>query len=476
MTGVPRRYLVAAVLIVVAFPAAWILFPRNPFDIGMQLARSGKRAEAIAVWERACDAGDIDACAEAAILRVSRGEIAQARALLEKAKAKSPKHVWVLLLEGSFRELDGKPDEAKAIYEEAERLHPDSGLPATSLAKIALAQGDFAEAERCSERALAAQPTLGTAHAMKGRVLVATSSLEEALASFVGAIEHDGMAEVDWVSLADAVARTGGTPADRLQILEDGASRHPDSHVILVPLGIERANANQVRSGIEALRTACDIAPDIAEPRIVLGMLFLEMGNPGFAIPRLEEALKIDPESVDAAHYLATAWATSEENEKALALIGKILERTDLTLDQRVRTLFLRASLHQDKGRSADAMADVKRLLELDPKMIEANWLCGHLELEAGRLDEADACLKKAIPTDEPMPNRVVLQDLARAAVRQGRIEGALNDLEALERMGALSHDWIKATPEFRVLERNERFRLLMEGAMAKPTPPDIAP
>lgn len=475
MSGGPRRYQIAAVLILVALPAAWHFFPRKPFDVGMQLARSGKRAEALAVWEKACDGGDIDSCARAAILRVSHGEVDAGRTLLKKAKAKDPKHVWVLLLEASFLELDGKPAEAKALYEEAERLHPASGLPATSLAKLALLSNDLAEAERCTERALAAEPTLGAAHAMKGRVLVATSSLKEALASFVDAIELDGMAEIDWVALADAVAMTGGAPEDRLSILEDAASRHPDSHLILVPLGIERAKAGDVDRGIEALRLACDIAPDVAEPRIVLGILFLDLGNPGFAVPRLEEALKIDPANVDAARLLATAWMNMGESGKALPAIAELLAR-DLPPDQRVRTLYLRARYHQNEGKEADAMEDVNRILALDPKMEEANWLCGHMALEAGRLDDARRCLDNAIVPGRT-PDCAVFRDLARLAARQSPVPDAVGVLRGLVVMCGLDRDWIKANPEFRALERDEAFRLLMEGAEPAQAPPtDFVP
>jgi len=469
MTGVPRRYLVAAVLIVAALPAAWYFFPRKPFDVGMQHLRSGNRAKALVVWERACDGGDVDSCAQASLQRASRGEIVAAKALFEKAKALAPKHVSVLLLEGSFLELEGKLDEAKAVYEEAERLHPASGLPATSLAKLALGRDDFPEAERATERAIAAEPTLGSAYAMKGRVLVATSSFKEALSSYVTAMEHNGMAEVDWVALADAVSMTGGTPEDRLSILEDAARRHPDSHVILVPLGIERAGLGDVDRGIEALRVACEIAPDVAEPRIVLGILFLQMGNPGFAVPRLEEALKIDPKNVDAARLLATAWTNMGDHEKALPAIAALLARDDLPTDQRIRTLYLRARYLENSGKAAEAMEDVKRILAIDPKLPDANWLCGHIELEAGRLDEARTCLEAAVPSDAA-PACSVLRDLARLAAKQNRKDEAIGVLAGMSTMCGIDKDWIHANPEFRSLERDEAFRLLLEGAAPAPT------
>lgn len=468
MTGVPRRYLVAAVVTALLLPLAWTLFPRDPLDVGTELARQGKPAAALALWEKACRRGNVEACAAAILLQLGRGEVDAAKAVLAEAKALSPKHVWVLTLEGRMQELAGKPDEARALYEEAERLHPDSGLPATSLAKLALDRHDLAEAERSADRAIAAEAALGTAHAMRGRVLVATSSLGEAVSSYLQAIELDGMGAVDWVLLADAM-ETLGHPEERLAILEDGNARSPENAQLLVALGIQRVKSGNVESGVEALRLACDLSP-AAEPRVFLGITFLEIGHPEWASPRFEEALKISPHDVEAAHFLATAQANLGESEKALAGAKTILDRTDLSKDQRIRTLFLRARLHQNAGHAKEAMVDVRELLSLDPKLEDANWLCGHLELEAGRLEEADLCLKAATPSDGP-PHPDVLEDLARLAVRQERYDNAVGYLEALSSLGALNLNWIKANPEFRALERNERFRLLVEGATAAPVP-----
>lgn len=466
MNGVPRAYLAAAVVSVVALPALWVLFPRDPLDVGTDLARRGKPTAALAVWEKACGRGNVESCAAATLLRLGRGESEAAEALLAQAKATSPEHVWVLILEGRLRELAGKPEEARAFYEQAETLHPESGLPATSLAKLALDRRDLPEAERAVERALAAEANLATAHAMRGRVLVATSSMSEAVSSYHDAIRLDGMGATDWILLADAMEAIGHGD-ERLAILEDGHSQNPDSPALLVALGIERVKSGNTDGGIEALRRACDLSPE-PEPRVFLGIAFLETGHPEWAAPRFEEALKVAPEDVEAAHFLVTAQANMGESEASLAGADKILARTDLTVDQRIRTLFLRARLHQTAGRAKEAMDDVRTLLSLDPTLEDANWLCGHLEIDAGRLEEAERCLKAAVDHERP-PQREVLEDWARLSVRLGRVDYAIGYLDALSAMGALDAGWIRANPEFRALERNERFRLLMEGAGAPP-------
>ena len=115
MSGVPRSYLVLAAVTVLALPALWFLFPRDPLEVGTNLARRGDPVGALAVWEKACGRGNVESCAAATLLRLARGETEAAEAVLAQAKAASPRHVWVLILEGRMQELAGNPD-AAAVY------------------------------------------------------------------------------------------------------------------------------------------------------------------------------------------------------------------------------------------------------------------------------------------------------------------------------------------------------------------------
>lgn len=465
--AVNRGYLIAAVVLVVGVPAAWYFFPRSALDTGRLLAQRGDGDGALRVWMRGCKRGEVESCAAAALLELQHARIPEATALVDQAKAADPDHVWSMILTGRLLEIEGKTAEAQAVYEKAEAAHPNSALPPASLAKLALDRGDLAEAERCAERAIAAEPGQGSGYAMRGRVLVATSSYQEAMSTYADAIERNGMTAQDWVLLAEVFTKMG-RPEDRLEVLEDGNRRNPDDPALLTALGIERVKHDDVDRGIEALRRACDLSP-LAEPRVFLGITFLEMARPDWAAQRFEEALKISPDDLDVKHLLATARANAGETEVALKLMEEILARPDLTRDQRIRTLFLRARFQEAAGNAKESMADVKELLRLDPDLPDANWLCGHLELAAGRDEEAQACLVKAM-TPEGTTEIAVLKDMARLTARIGSEEEAIRYLETLIALRAIDETWIKANPEFRKLGKIERFRLMLEGA---PPPTD---
>ena len=476
-----RRYLLLGIAIALTLPLAWWLFPRPPFAVGQDLASRGREDEALAVWEKACGRGepDIDCCAAAAVVRLGRGEKDEARALVERARSADASHLRVLLMDSRLLEGEGKPAEAKAVLEEAERLHPDSGLPPANLARLALASNDVPEAERCAERALAADPRLGLGHALKARALALAGEREQAVDAYVSALELDNLRVEWWLELAGVLEALGQARwSERLQVLQEAVRIAPRDPHVLLQLGRAQRDLGMVDAAVESLRSACDLDPASARCRVVLGVTFLEQGKPGFALPRLTEALELEPDDVDAAHYLAEARATLGETDAALDGTAKLLAREDLPPGARTRALFFRATTHDREGRFPEALEDVARILEIEPKHEGANWLCGRIANDAGDTAKAEECLMRVAPGADGPPNVSVIGELARLAARKGRVTEAVAYLGAMQSMGALDPRWVNANPEFRALEDDESFRLLMEGAtqQAEPALPGALP
>jgi hypothetical protein len=96
--------------------------------LGDILMRSGKRAEAVPLLERAAAAAprNVTALNALAVHHATEGRLAKAMALLEEARAANPDHplTWINL--GVAREAMNQMEEARAAYREAIRHQPDS--------------------------------------------------------------------------------------------------------------------------------------------------------------------------------------------------------------------------------------------------------------------------------------------------------------------------------------------------------------
>lgn len=467
MNAEQRRYAALGTAIAGAAIAAWVLLPRDPIAAGKELARQGRLEKALAVWERACRSGkpDIEACATAADARLRRGERAEAVALVETARAAEPEHLRVLLLLGAIAQVDGKPEEARATWERADSLHPSSGLPAANLGMLALEEGDPNEAERWAERAIAADPALGMGHAVRARVHAAAGNPAAAMDDYLDALERDpGSVEVR-LELADLLAESERWEL-RLELLKEARPLAPGDPRVLSALGETQHALGDIEAARETLRLACDLAPEAAAPRVTLALVYLELGQPQFAAPRLREALALEPDHPDAKHFLAEALAEDDELDASLAILDEIVADASLVPVARIRSLFLRAQIHAERGATGTALEDTAEILKLSPEHAGASWVRGRLLLEAGRLAEAEPLLRVAItPSEDAEPNPRALFDWARLRVRQGNGKEALAVLVALDGLGGFDRKMLDVHPEFRALADDEDFRLFLEGA-----------
>lgn len=476
MSAERRRYAAIGAAIAAAAIAVWILFPRDVITVGNELAGRGDWDGAFEVWERECrrTPANVEACATAANARLRFGERDAAVALVAHARASEPEHLRVLLLHGAIAQLDGKIDEARAVWERAAGLHPGSGLPAANLGMLALEAGKLADAARWADEAITADPSLAMGLAVRGRVHASAGNLEAAVDDYVGAIERDPGSLDLRLELAEVLAQTGGWEL-RLEVLQEAARLAPGDPAVLTGLGETQHMLGSLEEARETLREACSLAPDAAAPRVALATVYLDLGQPGFAAPRLREALMLEPEHPDAKHLLAEALSEGGDLEGALALLDGILADATLAPEAQVRSLFLRAQIRAERGAREKALGDTEKILALEGKHPGGSWLRGRLLMEDGRLAEAEPLLRVAIePRADGDPNPRALFDFARLRVRQGRGKEALEVLRSLDAIGMFDRKSLAVHPEFRALENDEEYRLFLEGASA-PTPGEPA-
>jgi tetratricopeptide (TPR) repeat protein len=175
------------------------------------------------------------------------------------------------------------------------------------------------------------------------------------------------------------------------------------------------------------LRAVIDAAPSFAKPAEDLGFLLLRLNRPADALPMLERATRLDPS-------LERAWFSLG---KALALLGRGKE-ADAAFEKSFelspeRRLMAHAAEHQKEGRIEEAERIYRRVLQKNPRNVDALRLLALLAMRADRQDDAELLLQRAI---EVAPDFLLaLLDLGRLRKEQDRYEEAL---ECFDRVIAL--------------------------------------
>jgi tetratricopeptide (TPR) repeat protein len=160
----------------------------------------------------------------------------------------------------------------------------------------------------------------------------------------------------------------------------------------LEPLRQQQA-AGDYAGSVEPLRALLLRRPDDAEANLLYGRALAITKGPNLAVWSLRKAMK-DPEwLVPAGTQLALVALVAGDFNEVVEVTGRVLEREP----DHVRALLMRANAQAHWKKSPDlALADAKRVLELDPNVVEAYepLIIALLDLE--RFDEAGAALAEA--------------------------------------------------------------------------------
>ena len=130
----------------------------------------------------------------------------------------------------------------------------------------------------------------------------------------------------------------------------------------------------------------------MAEYHDTLGLVYLELARPDLAIPELQKAVEIDPNSADAHFHLGTAYAETGRWEDAVTSYRKALA---------LPTLGVPDFVHQNLGlalyhlrRYPEAESSLRFALSLDPQMQAAYYNLGLVLVAENRSEEAKAAFR----------------------------------------------------------------------------------
>jgi len=205
-----------------------------------------------------------------------------------------------------------------------------------------------------------------------------------------------------------------GRDAEALRQYETALRIQPDYPEALNNIGTLLARHGDNDPAIAAFRRAVELSPRLPHVRGNLGLALLHAGRPLEAVEHLQEAARQQPSSAELHRRLGVALAMVSRHHEAVA---PLVEATRLAPADAVTHNALGAA-YGATGRSREAIHHYREAARLDPGLTEARANLGRTLLVAGSSEEG----------------KQVLHRLALDLLREGQLEAALQQLEAVLR------------------------------------------
>ncbi|MFN0066201.1 MAG: tetratricopeptide repeat protein [Limisphaerales bacterium] len=396
-------------------------------NLAQILAQSGRTDEALAVLatlgERP-DLGPADllglAEAHGPLLALARPRAEEIRvriaALARRALEAPILPPGDLLRAGDLLRIAGDVDSAVAAFERVLDKEPDLPGLRERLADIYLARDRREQAQKQLEALSLSQPTNPLPHYYLGLIALAQDRAAEAVRHFERALLLRPNSEPLHLDLAAALL-DHGEPAKALEVLNRARQRFRRSFQLeyLTALAHLRTKdyAQAIRHFIAAEVTGSSDQPDPTGPvfHFQFGIAYERSQDFVNAAAQFEQAIGLNPDFAEALNYLGYMWAERGENlERARELIARAVRiepDNPAFLDSEAWVL------HQ-LGRSAEAVAPMRRAVELNPEP-DATLFdhLGDILKALGRTEEARDAWRRSVEIED---NPVV----------RGKLEGGI--------------------------------------------------
>ncbi|HXH27412.1 MAG TPA: tetratricopeptide repeat protein [Candidatus Polarisedimenticolia bacterium] len=271
-------------------------------------------------------------------------------------------------------------------------------------ARSAYRDGDFGEAQKAFEQALAADPsrtdlvaTLATCY-LKNRV---TNKAEELLTKHLAQHPDDTAA----LLVLGRVYIRKGQLDDAAKALRSVLDSDPDNLLAHYNLGFIDYRRRRYEEAERHLRRTLELRPEHPEASYTLGLVYLAQNRLDDAIAALQRAIAIDPRHVGAHFNLANALARAgrmkeaEEQQRIYADLsgqGKAAEE----VETQIKTSSIKAVRLMLEEKYPEALAEYQQIATRFPDNATLRTRIGMLQLRLGQRDAALQTLRKAVELD----------------------------------------------------------------------------
>ena len=325
----------------------------------------------------------------------ARERFEDAERTLREGLEAQPDNLDMIYALARFYNSQGDPQRADEMIQEATQARPDDPAPFLVLSAFRGRQGDLDGALEAAEQAMEAEPTSNQARLRKAELLVD-----------IGFRRQEAERTAAGRAIVDAVlSNDQGNP-----------------EALFVKGKIDVAEG-RLDDAVAALRRSVDGRPDWAQAHFLLGSaLFLQRDVNG-ARASVARALELDADLIEAQRMLARIHAALGEDELAIEVGRRVLERSD---DPKLRILVAQSLVRL--GRMDEGASELDSIAS-DARDAEAFYAMGRIAYLKG---DREAARKGYLAAAEIDPYRFeILRSLLDLDLRENRLKESAERVQA---------------------------------------------
>ena len=408
--------------------------------------------------------------AKAAVL-ARQGKTREAIDFVSGLAKNDPRNAGLQSLLGNILLSDRQFDAAGTAYRKALELDARGVEPRLGLARLALAQNKDDEALNQLQAAIKQHPDQPAAVLLLAMVADRRGRYDLSIPVLEAATKDTGTQGGVSVVLAQHYLKAGRYD-DAIKLTTDLIARDSAAN----GARLTRAQASLAkRDAAAALRDAQDAAkgnPKSGTAQILIARAYALQGKSAEAQAAYREALRVEPGLQSAETELA---AVSGKPMEATAQ-AKQVDDLRAAIQRDPRNAALRETLARTllvAGKTADAQAELKALLDVVPGHVTGNLMMASILQASGKPDDAATYLRAALRSNSSQLEANVA--MARYLQSKGRREEAATHLQNALRVNPDLADvkLMLATTYAGMGRRPEALRLVQEVEKAAPTSPE---
>lgn len=384
-----------------------------------------------------------------------------------KAIELDPKHFKAQIRFGKIMLLSGKLEKALETSELVNQLMPENPEALALKAAVMFRRGDKTAAIEAANAALALDPTNIDSVLILAAEKLSRNDPEAAIEVLDTGLSHSkGNAQLQVIKIR--ALETLGKTEEITQVFQELIADNPDNGAFRKSLVRFYLKNGQQDEAEKEIRTIAEENPeDVAANLGVVRFVKTLKGDEAATI-ELEQLIERHPDVVDYRFALATLAEATGQAEKAMVILGTIIDKATAIEDE-ISARNRLAQLHFAKGEYEEARKYAKDALEIDSTSTDALILIGAMQIDEGQIDSAISTLRSSMRQQPESVKAALL--LAKAHEINGSHELAEDRFAAAYRFSKQSPRVGLAYAQFfiRQGDYSRAERLLENIAKAKP-------
>ncbi len=357
---------------------------------------------------------------QTAMKHVQEGRLGEGAAMLNQVLALDPNFVPALYTLGFTLLTQGKYDQAIGTLQKAVEINP---LHAGAYAYLGVAYsktGKLPQALEATERATVIYDEDPQFHNQLGEIYLELDQKEKAQQALEQALSLDEKFFMEHLNLGSLFLQEGKLePAqNHLQAAVTSAPNNPEAHRLL---GLAYLEDGQYDESITHYKEAVRLAPKQVQLRLALADALIRGRRLDDAESTLVAATQLDTQSGLAHYNLGELYRKEGKFQPALGEFQKAIAlKVDVALD---RVYLKVGNIYGAQIKFDEAVAAVKKALEIKPKNLEAHGALGGLYHRRNQLDQALAEYQAILALDPKEAGAYA--EIALIGLQMGKYQGA---------------------------------------------------